>query len=158
MTTAYPSSTSDRPSSCPPANPPHTIRVEFVVSGIVLVLALCGLAFLAVAYGRAAHDYDKVRSIDALHAQQQAIVDAIDEMRKQTEVLKAQNVRSMDDRDTLHESQGATRESLKEQKASLDRLEETTTYLRTVVETAVAKDAARQKARDEAVKKEAPRK
>jgi hypothetical protein len=148
MTTIRPSSSS------PPADaPPQTIRVELVISGVVFALAVVGLVALAVAYGRAAHDYDKVRSIDAIHAQQRGIVDAIDEMKKQTEILKAQNVRSMDDRDTLHESQGATRESLKEQKASLDRLEETTTYLRTVVETAVAKDRERQKARDEAAKK-----
>lgn len=99
------------------------VRMEYVVSGIVVLLSVCGLFSLAYAFRHAQGNEDRLKAVEAIHQQQGAIIDAINELKAETRVLKAQNIRSMDDRDGIHENQGAVNASLKRLEDGMKRLE-----------------------------------
>jgi len=108
----------DSPESRPLYFQPHAIIIS-----VVIVMTVATLWFLAVAYQKAVSSSQNIQSIESIGRRQQEILDAMDSLKQETEILRAQNLRSMDDRDGLHEKQGQAIESQKRIEASLNRLE-----------------------------------
>jgi type II secretory pathway pseudopilin PulG len=97
---------------------PHAIIIS-----VVIIMTTATLWFLAMAYQKAVNSSQNVQSIESIHRRQQEILDTVSSLKQETETLRTQNIRSMDDRDGIHETQGRTMESQKRIEASLDRVE-----------------------------------